>query len=167
MEEILGNALKGSLPKENNEIVVSTLMLDKMGIKSQIGDAIKLKLDGMEQMYKISGIIVGEETSTSNYPVLISRQLCKEILGTDQINAYVWLKAAQDMTKEDAINTLNEICHKYGYTQWSINSYYDYMERDTPFANYIGYIFIAGLIHGASARSWRMSNTWEMNSTRR
>ncbi len=151
MEEILGNALKGSLPNENNEIVVSTLMLDKMGIKSQIGDDIKLNLDGMEQLYKISGIIVGEETSTSNYPVLISRQLCKEILGTDQINAYIWLKAAQDITKEDAINTLNEICLKYGYTQWSISSYYDYMERDTPFANYIGYIFIAGLILGAAA----------------
>lgn len=137
--------LIGNLPKEQYDIVLSENMLKQQGVPVQIGQRISLNIKNVEYVFNVSGILKSPDQITTNYVAFISKKVSAEILGTDRLNklnAYIWLKEPEDLTKEEATELIKSICDKYGLSQWSISSYYDYIEQTLPIGNFIGYIFL-------------------------
>ena len=92
----IGDTLKGEIPREENEIIITEGLLRHIGEDIGIGDEISLDTTD-RQKYKITGIIQEKDTiSSSPYPVFISEKYYESLLNdVIETDAYVWLKDRQ------------------------------------------------------------------------
>ena len=112
----IGDTLKGEIPREENEIIITEGLLRHIGEDIGIGDEISLDTTD-RQKYKITGIIQEKDTiSSSPYPVFISEKYYESLLNdVIETDAYVWLKDRQNIDEEDTSELLETISKKTGY----------------------------------------------------
>ena len=98
----IGDTLKGEIPREENEVIVTEGLLRHIGEDIGIGDEISLDTTD-SQKYKITGIIQEKDTiSSSPYPVFISEKYYENLLNdVIETDAYVWLKDRKNIDEED------------------------------------------------------------------
>lgn len=99
--------------------------------------------------YTIVGIY-HDKTSTA-YPVFVSLEKCRELRGNDLLNGYVWLENADTLTKDEATEILSQISEETGLNNWTVSSYYDYVNTTLSFSNYAVYGVVAAILFLAAA----------------
>ena len=141
----IGDTLKGEIPREENEVIVTEGLLRHIGEDIGIGDEISLDTTD-RQKYKITGIIQEKDTiSSSPYPVFISEKYYESLLNdVIETDAYVWLKDRQNIDEEDTSELLETISKKNGIPEWSISSYFEY--NNTTYSDLMGYAGITVII---------------------
>jgi len=98
--------------------------------------------------YTVVGIY--HDKSTSNYPVFVSLDKCRQLRGNDLLNAYVWLENADTFTKDEATEILSQLSADTGQSSWTVSSYY-YVNAAFSFSNYIVYDAVAAILFLAAA----------------
>lgn len=141
----IGDTLKGEIPREENEVIVTEGLLRHIGEDIGIGDEISLDTTD-SQKYKITGIIQEKDTiSSSPYPVFISEKYYENLLNdVIETDAYVWLKDRKNIDEEDTSELLETISKKNGIPEWSISSYFEY--NNTTYSDLMGYAGITIII---------------------
>lgn len=76
---------------------------------------------------------------------------CQELRGNDLLNGYVWLENADTFTKDEAEELLSQISENTGLKDWTVSSYYDYVNTGLSVSNYAAYIVLAGILFLAAA----------------
>ena len=136
---------EGSLPKEENEIVVSEGILEALGQKGKIGDVItvpyQILRDGQldytqEKEFRICGFLADGETSGEEkmYTALVSEQFLKEEIPEDQV-AYRFLFQAdtrEGNTTDEIENVIKNIAASFGISENDTNINEEYL-----MANYV------------------------------
>ena len=64
---------------------------------------------------------------------------CREFRGNNLLNGYVWLEIADTLTKDEATEILSQISEETGLNNWTVSSYYDYVNTTLSFSNYAVY----------------------------
>ena len=108
-----------------------------------------MNLDGTLKNYTIVGIY-HDKTSTA-YPVFVSLEKCRELRGNNLLNGYVWLENADTLTKDEATEILSQISEETGLNNWTVSSYYDYVNTTLSFSNYAVYGVVAAILFLAAA----------------
>ena len=139
----------GKYPEKANEIAVTDAFFINENKVPEINTTIQLNLDGSLKEYTIVGIYHDENTSA--YPVFVSYEKCRELRGNDLLNGYVWLDNADSLTKAEAAEILSQISEDTGLNNWTVSSYYDYVNADLSVSNYAAYGAIAGILFLAAA----------------
>lgn len=150
MFELIEN-FEGQYPEKENEIAIADTFLKKQNLPVQLGTNILLNMDGREAEYTITGIFHDTDENAVNYPVFVSLAKCIELRGTDLLNAYVWLEDAENLTKDEAEELLAQIANETSVSSWTISGYYDYINDNISFSNFLVYGFIAGILFLAAA----------------
>ncbi|WP_243865836.1 ABC transporter permease [Coprococcus comes] len=115
----------------------------------EINAIVQLNLDGTLKNYTIVGIY-HDKTSTA-YPVFVSLEKCRELRGNNLLNGYVWLENADTLTKDEATEILSQISEETGLNNWTVSSYYDYVNTTLSFSNYAVYGVVAAILFLAAA----------------
>lgn len=139
----------GKYPEKANEIAVTDAFFTNENKTPEINTTIQLNMDGSLKDYTIVGIYHDENATA--YPVFISYEKCRELRGNDLLNGYVWLDNADSFTKDEATEILSQISEDTGLNNWTVSSYYDYVNVDLSFSNYAIYGAIAGILFLAAA----------------
>jgi len=63
----------------------------------------------------------------------------------------VWLENADTFTKDEAEELLSQISENTGLKDWTVSSYYDYVNAGLSVSNYAAYIVLAGILFLAAA----------------
>ena len=140
---------EGKYPERSNEIAVTDAFFVSENEPPKINTTIQLKLDGTLKEYTIVGIY--HDKNVSAYPVFVSFTKCQELRENNLLNGYVWLDDADTFTKDEATDILSRISDNTGLRNWTVSSYYDYVNAGLSFSNYAAYIAIAGLLFLAAA----------------
>lgn len=139
----------GKYPEKANEIAVTDAFFANENKLPEINITTQLNMDGSLKEYTIVGIYHDENTSA--YPVFVSYEKCRELRGNNLLNGYVWLDNADTLTKDEATEILSQISEDTGLNNWTVSSYYDYVNADLSFSNYAAYGAIAGILFLAAA----------------
>ena len=139
----------GKYPEKANEIAVTDAFFTNENKSPKINSTIQLNMDGSLKEYTIVGIYHDENASA--YPVFVSYEKCRELRGNDRLNGYVWLNSADTLTKDEATEILSQISENTGLNDWTVSSYYDYVNADLSLSNYAAYGAIAGILFLAAA----------------
>ena len=67
------------------------------------------------------------------------------------LNGYVWLENADTLTKDEATEILSQISEETGLNNWTVSSYYDYVNTTLSFSNYAVYGVVAAILFLAAA----------------
>ena len=116
---------EGKYPEQSNEIAVTDAFFEGENVPAKINTTIQLNLDGTVKKYTIVGIYHDQDASA--YPVFVSFAKCQELRGNDLLNGYVWLENADTFTKDEAEELLSQISENTGLKDWTVSSYYDYV----------------------------------------
>lgn len=139
----------GKYPEKANEIAVTDAFFINENKSPEINSTIQLNMDGSLKQYTIVGIYHDENASA--YPVFVSYEKCRELRGNDLLNGYVWLDSANTLTKDEATEILSQISENTGLNDWTVSSYYDYVNADLSLSNYAAYGAIASILFLAAA----------------
>ena len=140
---------EGKYPEQSNEIAVTDAFFEGENVPAKINTTIQLNLDGTVKKYTIVGIYHDQDASA--YPVFVSFAKCQELRGNDLLNGYVWLENADTFTKDEAEELLSQISENTGLKDWTVSSYYDYVNTGLSVSNYAAYIVLAGILFLAAA----------------
>lgn len=140
---------EGKYPEQSNEIAVTDAFFEGENVPAKINTTIQLNLDGTVKKYTIVGIYHDQDASA--YPVFVSFAKCQELRGNDLLNGYVWLENADTFTKDEAEELLSQISENTGLKDWTVSSYYDYVNAGLSVSNYAAYIVLAGILFLAAA----------------
>ena len=139
---------EGIYPERENEIAVTDTFFTSNKEAPEINKKYQLNLDGTLKEYTVVGIY--HDKNTSNYPVFVSLDKCRQLRGNDLLNAYVWLENADTFTKDEATEILSQLSVDTGQSSWTISSYY-YVSSAFSFSNYIVYGAVAAILFLAAA----------------
>ena len=142
-------AFDGKYPEKASEIAVTDAFFASENKSPEINAIVQLNLDGTLKNYTIVGIY-HDKTSTA-YPVFVSLEKCRELRGNDLLNGYVWLENADTLTKDEATEILSQISEETGLNNWTVSSYYDYVNTTLSFSNYAVYGVVAAILFLAAA----------------
>ena len=137
-------AFDGKYPEKASEIAVTDAFFASENKSPEINAIVQLNLDGTLKNYTIVGIY-HDKTSTA-YPVFVSLEKCRELRGNDLLNGYVWLENADTLTKDEATEILSQISEETGLNNWTVSSYYDYVNTTLSFSNYAVYGVVAAIL---------------------
>lgn len=125
--------LQGSLPKSQNEIVVSTSYLSHIKSSAKIGDKIPLTISSIQGEYTISGILSLED-STKNFTVIVSKDLISSIDESPMYSAYFCLKNSGIMDPDGLKEEIGQISAEAGIKKNDIvysTYYFSSIEQQT------------------------------------
>ncbi len=142
-------AFDGKYPEKANEIAVTDAFFTSENKSPEINTTIQLNLDGTLKNYTIVGIYHDEDPAA--YPVFVSLEKCRELRGNDLLNGYVWIENADTFTKDEATEILSQISEETGLNDWTVSSYYDYVNATLSFSNYAVYGAVAAILFLAAA----------------
>ena len=142
-------AFDGKYPEKANEIAVTDAFFTSENKSPEINTTIQLNLDGTLKNYTIVGIYHDEDSAA--YPVFVSLEKCRELRGNDLLNGYVWIENADTFTKDEATEILSQISDETGLNDWTVSSYYDYVNATLSFSNYAVYGAVAAILFLAAA----------------
>ena len=142
-------AFDGKYPEKANEIAVTDAFFASENKSPEINAIVQLNLDGTLKNYTIVGIY-HDKTSTA-YPVFVSLEKCRELRGNDLLNGYVWLENADTLIKDEATEILSQISEETGLNNWTVSSYYDYVNTTLSLSNYAVYGAVAAILFLAAA----------------
>ena len=142
-------AFDGKYPEKANEIAVTDAFFTSENKSPEINTTIQLNLDGTLKNYTIVGIYHDEDSAA--YPVFVSLEKCRELRGNDLLNGYVWIENADTFTKDEATEILSQISEETGLNDWTVSSYYDYVNATLSFSNYAVYGAVAAILFLAAA----------------
>ena len=142
-------AFDGKYPEKASEIAVTDAFFASENKSPEINAIVQLNLDGTLKNYTIVGIY-HDKTSTA-YPVFVSLEKCRELRGNNLLNGYVWLENADTLTKDEATEILSQISEETGLNNWTVSSYYDYVNTTLSFSNYAVYGVVAAILFLAAA----------------
>ena len=142
-------AFDGKYPEKANEIAVTDAFFTSENKSLEINTTIQLNLDGTLKNYTIVGIYHDEDPAA--YPVFVSLEKCRELRGNDLLNGYVWIENADTFTKDEATEILSQISEETGLNDWTVSSYYDYVNATLSFSNYAVYGAVAAILFLAAA----------------
>mgnify|MGYP001424486381 FL=1 len=142
-------AFDGKYPEKASEIAVTDAFFASENKSPEINAIVQLNLDGTLKNYTIVGIS-HDKTSTA-YPVFVSLEKCRELRGNNLLNGYVWLENADTLTKDEATEILSQISEETGLNNWTVSSYYDYVNTTLSFSNYAVYGVVAAILFLAAA----------------
>ena len=142
-------AFDGKYPEKASEIAVTDAFFASENKSPEINAIVQLNLDGTLKNYTIVGIY-HDKTSTA-YPVFVSLEKCRELRGNDLLNGYVWLENADTLIKDEATEILSQISEETGLNNWTVSSYYDYVNTTLSFSNYAVYGVVAAILFLAAA----------------
>ena len=131
-------AFDGKYPEKASEIAVTDAFFASENKSPEINAIVQLNLDGTLK------------TSTA-YPVFVSLEKCRELRGNNLLNGYVWLENADTLTKDEATEILSQISEETGLNNWTVSSYYDYVNTTLSFNNYAVYGVVAAILFLAAA----------------
>lgn len=82
---------EGRMPQERNEIAVSTLVLDELGIEHKLGETVPLQIDVdgkiYDETFKLCGYWEGDEVAMAQ-ECWVSRKYCDETAPTPEVSWY-------------------------------------------------------------------------------
>ena len=142
-------AFDGKYPEKANEIAVTDAFFTSENKSPEINTTIQLNLDGTLKNYTIVGIYHDEDPAA--YPVFVSLEKCRELRGNDLLNGYVWIENADTFAKDEATEILSQISDETGLNDWTVSSYYDYVNATLSFSNYAVYGAVAAILFLAAA----------------
>ncbi len=142
-------AFDGKYPEKANEIAVTDAFFTSENKSPEINTTIQLNLDGTLKNYTIVGIYHDEDPAA--YPVFVSLEKCRELRGNDLLNGYVWIENADTFTKDEVTGILSQISEETGLNDWTVSSYYDYVNATLSFSNYAVYGAVAAILFLAAA----------------
>lgn len=142
-------AFDGKYPEKASEIAVTDAFFASENKSPEINAIVQLNLDGTLKNYTIVGIY-HDKTSTA-YPVFVSLEKCRELRGNNLLNGYVWLENADTLIKDEATEILSQISEETGLNNWTVSSYYDYVNTTLSFSNYAVYGVVAAILFLAAA----------------
>lgn len=142
-------AFDGKYPEKANEIAVTDAFFTSENKSPEINTTIQLNLDGTLKNYTIVGIYHDEDPAA--YPVFVSLEKCRELRGNDLLSGYVWIENADTFTKDEATEVLSQISEETGLNDWTVSSYYDYVNATLSFSNYAVYGAVAAILFLAAA----------------
>ena len=140
---------EGKYPEKSNEIAVTDAFFSNENKSMKINSTVQLDIDGTLKDYTIVGIYHDKNDST--FPVFVSFTKCQELRGNNLLNGYVWLKNADTLTKDEATEILLQISEETGLNDWTVSSYYDYVNMGISFNNYAIYGIAAFILFLAAA----------------
>lgn len=148
MFELVSN-FEGKYPQNKNEIAVTDAFFTSESKSPKLNSKVKLNINGRTEEFIVVGILLDENTTT--FPIFVSKSKCQELRGNDLLNGYVWLENADTLSKDEATEILSQISENTGLNNWTISGYYDYVNAQISFSNYLIYGIIALILFLASA----------------
>lgn len=140
---------EGKYPEKANEVAVTDAFFTSENKVPELNTTVQLNMDGSLREYTIVGLY--HDKNASAYPIFVSYEKCRELRRDNLLNGYVWLENADALTKDDATDILSQISKNTGLNNWTVSSYYDYINTDFSLSNYAVYGAIAAVLFLAAA----------------
>lgn len=94
-------AIKGTYPQKENEIMISQSGLEALGIKSpKIGDSISLKIIDETETFVLSGYFVDFGFRTNNYDAFVSEKFAEKYKKSFEENGTAYISAKKNQSKK-------------------------------------------------------------------
>lgn len=144
----LGELESGRLPEAEDEIAVQSVMLKKMGIRSETGSSVTLHFfDGNAENFTVSGLLKGNETA-KQFPVFFSEEYAKNgsQLRNEPYEVYAKLCGAAQMRPEECRELMYLVGSDAGIERKCVNpskAFLDSLSIDTQAAVIYG---LAGMV---------------------
>lgn len=149
--------INGTLPKNEDEVLVSQSYLNISGKNTDVGGVIELNIGrNIKGSFKVTGIIDDEDLQGNIFYLLFSKPFIEQLAAdeNEKYNAYIWLQDVHSLSANETRRQITQTCEDYGIDagKVSFNSpYLSYIGQSLSGENILGIILIGSLILFAGA----------------